>query len=63
MLDNALLRREAANFEFPLFTKNQRRVDVLLNATTRRDVSGNIVGVIGVGQHVTEREKAELKMT
>jgi PAS domain-containing protein len=26
-------------------------------------VSGNIVGVIGVGQDVTERKKAELKMT
>jgi PAS domain S-box-containing protein len=63
VLDNALLGREAANFEFPLFTKDERRVDVLLNATTRRDVSGNVVGVIGVGQDVTERKKAELEMT
>jgi PAS domain S-box-containing protein len=63
VLDNALVGREAANFEFPLFTKDQKRVDVLLNATTRRDVSGNIVGVIGVGQDVTERKQAELEMT
>jgi hypothetical protein len=46
VLDNALQGSKTANFEFPLFTKDQRRVDVLLNATTRRDVSGNIVGVL-----------------
>ena len=44
VLDNALQGNEAANFEFPLFTKDQKRVEVLLNATTRRDVSGNVVG-------------------
>jgi PAS domain S-box-containing protein len=63
VLDNALKGKEAANFEFPLFTKDQKRVEVLLNATTRRDVSGNVVGVIGVGQDVTERKQAELEMT
>ena len=63
VLENALQGREAANFEFPLFTKDQKRVEVLLNATTRRDVSGNVVGVIGVGQDVTERKQAELEMT
>lgn len=31
VLDNALQGREAANFEFPLFTKNKKRVEVLLN--------------------------------
>jgi hypothetical protein len=31
VLDNALQGREAANFEFPLFTKNKQRVEVLLN--------------------------------
>ncbi|KAK3279432.1 hypothetical protein CYMTET_12687 [Cymbomonas tetramitiformis] len=59
VLDNALKGRETANFEFPLFTKDGQRVEVLLNATTRRDVSGNIVGVVGVGQDITERKKAE----
>ena len=38
-------------------------MEVLLNATTRRDVSGNVVGVIGVGQDITERKQAELEMT
>ncbi|KAK3273789.1 hypothetical protein CYMTET_17988 [Cymbomonas tetramitiformis] len=59
VLDNALRGQETANFEFPLFTKNQDRVDVLLNATTRRDTSGMIVGVVGVGQDITERKKAD----
>jgi hypothetical protein len=36
VLDNALKGKETANFEFPLFTKDQkRRVDVLLNAPRR----------------------------
>ena len=59
VLDAALQGKETANFEFPLFTKNQDRVEVLLNATTRRDEQGNIVGVVGVGQDITERKKAE----
>ncbi len=54
VLDNALLGHETANYEFPLYTKTSQRVDVLLNATTRRDVSGLITGVIGVGQDITE---------
>jgi PAS domain-containing protein len=62
-MNNALQGREAANFEFPLYTKDQRRVEVLLNATTRRDVSGNVVGVIGVGQDITERKQVEMEKT
>jgi PAS domain-containing protein len=63
VLDNALQGRETANFEFPLYTQDQRRVEVLLNATTRRDVSGNVVGVIGVGQDITERKQVEIEKT
>jgi PAS domain S-box-containing protein len=63
VLDNALQGRETANFEFPLYTKDQRRVEVLLNATTRRDVSGNVVGMIGVGQDITERKQVEMEKT
>eukprot|EP00959_Pyramimonas_sp_CCMP1952_P446415 9346696-Pyramimonas_sp.AAC.1 len=59
VLENALKGEETANFEFPLFTKDQQRVEVLLNATTRRDKDDNIVGVVGVGQDITERKKAE----
>ena len=54
VLEKALAGTETANFEFPLYTKAGRRVMVLLNATTRRDVEGEIVGVMGVGQDITE---------
>ena len=33
--------------EFPLMTKGGVRLDVLLNATTRRDEQGNVIGVVG----------------
>ena len=39
VLNEALLGKETANFEFPLITKDGRRFDVLLNATTRRDAT------------------------
>ena len=54
VLDDALIGKETANFEFPLFTKNGQRVMVLLNSSTRRDANGEITGVIGVGQDITE---------
>ena len=57
VLQNALKGTETANYEFPLFTKEKHQVDVLLNATTRRDIDRNIVGVIGVGQDITEAKK------
>ena len=63
VLDNALTGRETANFEFPLYTKDRQRVEVLLNATTRRDVSGAVVGMIGVGQDITERKQVEVEKT
>jgi PAS domain-containing protein len=63
VLDNALKGCETANFEFPLYTKDRRRVDVLLNATTRRDVDGKVIGVIGVGQDITERKQVEVEKT
>jgi len=55
VLTQALEGREMANFEFPIITKRGKRVDILLNATSRRDETGNIVGVIGIGQDITAR--------
>ena len=54
VLQMALQGTETANFEFPLFTKQGQRVELLLNAATRRDANGSVVGVVGVGQDITE---------
>jgi PAS domain S-box-containing protein len=53
VLDNALKGEETANFEFPLFAKDGKRLMVLLNSSTRRDVDGKIIGMLGVGQDIT----------
>ena len=58
VLDEALTGRETANYEFPLYSKTNARIDVLLNSTTRRDAQGRVVGVVGVGQDVTELNSA-----
>jgi PAS domain S-box-containing protein len=59
VLEKALHGEETANYEFPLFTKAGDRVDVLLNSTTRRSASGKTVGVVGVGQDITELKKTQ----
>jgi PAS domain S-box-containing protein len=61
VLAKALQGEETANYEFPLFTQSGERVDVLLNSTTRRDASGKIVGVVGVGQDITELNKVRIE--
>ena len=50
VLRMALRGEETANFELPLVTKDGRRLEILLNATSRKDVLGNIIGVVGIGQ-------------
>jgi PAS domain S-box-containing protein len=57
VLENALKGKETANYEFPLFTKDDKRVMVLLNSSTRRNADGEIVGVLGVGQDISEMDK------
>lgn len=59
VLDNALQGIETANYELLFYTKDKRRVIILLNASTRRDVDGKIIGVLGVGQDITERKLME----
>jgi len=61
VLAKALKGKETANFEFPLFTKSGDRVDFLMNSTTRRDASGKITGVVGVGQDITELNKVRVE--
>lgn len=53
VLNIALQGHETSNYEMQIFAKNGKRVMILLNATTRRDIHGNIVGVVGIGQDIT----------
>ena len=63
VIDQALAGEETANFEFPLMTKAGARLEVLLNATTRRDEQGNVIGVVGIGQDITGRLAQEREYT
>jgi PAS domain S-box-containing protein len=63
VLQKALGGEESANFEFPLYTKDGRRVEVLLNAATRRNALNAVVGVVGVGQDITDRKNAETRVS
>jgi len=54
VLRRALSGEDTANYELPLLSKTQKRLTVLLNATTRRDSNGKIIGVVGVGQDISE---------
>ena len=52
VLDQALLGSETDNYQVPLTTKDGREVMMLLNATTRRDTQGQIIGVVAVCQDI-----------
>jgi PAS domain S-box-containing protein len=62
VLQKALKGEETSNFELPLFTKDNSSVLVLLNATTRRNANGEVVGVVGVGQDITELDSYRSEM-
>ena len=59
VLDNALKGHETSNYELEFRTKSNEVRYLLVNATTRRDVDGNIVGVVGVAQDVTDTAKRD----
>ncbi|GAB9466998.1 Hybrid signal transduction histidine kinase, partial [Globisporangium polare] len=63
VLAKALDGVETANFEFPLITKSGRRLDILLNATPKYDHFGNVCGVVGIGQDITDRRAQEQEYT
>ena len=63
VFDRALQGEGTDNFEFPLFTKDGARLEVLLNATARTDADGKVVGVVGVGQDITEINKSRAEQT
>ena len=59
VLERALDGHDRQNFEFSIHSKDGKRVELLLNAATRRNAAGAIVGVVGVGQDITEKKYVE----
>ena len=58
VLGKALAGEETESYELPLTTRTGEAVVMLLNATARRNESGEVVGVVGIGQDVTEMKRA-----
>lgn len=54
MIDCVLRGDAVSNFELPIFTKNDKRIVLLLSAFPRRDVEKIINGAIFVAQDITE---------
>lgn len=61
MLSLAVQGQDITNYEFPLFTKGGQRREILWSSRTRRDRDGKAIGVIGIGQDITEL-RSESKM-
>ena len=64
MLDATLLGGSVEGFELCLSGAGGTRVELILNATARQDASGRVLGVVGVGQDVTQvrRQAAETQV-
>jgi PAS domain-containing protein len=63
VLKKALTGEETANYELPLVTKKGERLYLLVNATSRRDAAGDVVGVIGIAQDITKEKRREVEIS
>jgi PAS domain-containing protein len=59
-LEKALGGVDTANFELSICTKDHRRISLLLNTTPRKGRDGLVIGVIGVGQDITESKQVNI---
>ncbi|MEY5033401.1 MAG: hypothetical protein RL354_2432, partial [Planctomycetota bacterium] len=59
ILDRALEGLGTENVELPIETKDGRTLLLLLNASSRSSASGDVTGMVGVGQDITELRAAE----
>ena len=57
VMDKTLYSNETLNYELEFGTKTNEVRYLLVNATTRRDVESNIVGVVGVAKDLNESSK------
>lgn len=62
VIDRALHGEETSSFECVFVSKTGERVDVLVSATARHDVTGRVVGVVGVGQDITEHKRSQAQV-
>lgn len=66
LLKSALRGKAVTNYELPIYTRTGQVVTILFNATPRKDADGKIIGVLGVGQDITEliqyRDKLEQRV-
>ena len=53
---------ETANYELQLKAKKGGELCLLLNATTRRDMAGRVIGVIGIAQDITEQKARDAEI-
>ena len=60
VLTKALDGMATANIEFSFCTKDKGHIDILFNATPRKDKDGFVIGVIGVGQDITGSRQGEI---
>ena len=61
VFDKALRGIQTSNYSLELRTKGRDTRYLLVNATTRRDVDGEITGVVGVAQDVTDYEAEKVR--
>jgi PAS domain S-box-containing protein len=54
VLEKARVGVETIDFEFPFYTLDARRIQMLLTTVTRRDEAGEIVGAFFIGKEMTD---------
>ncbi len=54
LFERVLLGENITDYELPIITKSGKVVTILFNATIRRDYNNNIIGMVCVGQDITE---------
>lgn len=57
ILSDTLIGKESSNYNLPFLTKDSSMIDLLINSTSRRDTTGQIIGAIGIAKDVTELKK------
>ncbi|MBL3654563.1 hybrid sensor histidine kinase/response regulator [Fulvivirga sediminis] len=66
LLKSAFRGKSVTNYELPIYTRTGKVVTILFNATPRRNINNDIIGLLGVGQDITElidyRERLEHKV-